>query len=150
MKVYVDTGGWVAYFDAADYFHTVMDGFFRQTLQNRAHQLFTSDAVIIETVTHLRYTVGANEAVAAFDKLRLLQRQRLLVVFATTDDILQRARDLMAQYADQKLSFVDCISFVLCEAHQIDYAVAVDSDFIIQGLSIVPEELHQLLLQRKS
>jgi hypothetical protein len=148
MKVYVDTGGWIAYFDAADHYHAVFDNFFRETLQNRTHQLFTSDVVIIETATHLRYTVGGTEAVAAFDKLRLLQRQRLLIVFATTDERMQRARDLMAQYVDQKLSFVDCISFALCEAHQIDSVVTVDSHFIVRGLSIVPEDLYQSLLQR--
>ena len=48
MNVYVDTGGWVAYFDQSDRFHTFVTAYLQATLLQATDRLVTSDYVLDE------------------------------------------------------------------------------------------------------
>jgi len=48
MNVYVDTGGWVAYFDQNDRFHTIVASYLQATLLQATDRLVTSNYVLDE------------------------------------------------------------------------------------------------------
>ena len=58
MNVYVDTGGWVAYFDQSDRFHPLVTSYLQALLLQAVDHLVTSDYVLDETVSYLRYHVS--------------------------------------------------------------------------------------------
>jgi hypothetical protein len=147
MNMYVDTGGWVAYFDRSDHFHSIVKPYLQEALLQGADHLATSDYVFDETVTYLRYHVSQTTALIAFRTLSALAKANRITMFEINWGIRDRAGEILEQFRDQAFSFTDCTSFALCEAHQIQYAVTVDKDYVIFGLVILPEELARLVLQ---
>lgn len=141
QPLFVDTGAWIAYFDKSDQAHPVFKNCLSVAVAGTGWLLHTSDYVIDETVTFLRYHVSYTTACVALDRLRELGTAGLLVCHEIDQVLRQRAEALFRQYDDQKFSFTDCTSFVLCRMHQIHHVVTVDSDFRILGFLIVPQDI---------
>ena len=129
MKAFVDTGGWVAYFDKDDKYHRDIKQFFQDVFQRKQYRLVTSDYVLDESLTFLRYNVGHATAVTAFNRIRAMVQQRIIDWLTVDEDIIQRAGEIFIKYDDQKFSFTDCTSFALCERERITHTVAVDKHF---------------------
>ena len=146
MNVYVDTGGWVAYFDQSDRFHSLVTSYIQAALLQAADRLVTSDYVLDETVSYLRYHVSHATAFTALRTLSALAQTRRITMYEVNRETRTRAGHIFAQLRDHMFSFTDCTSFALCEAHSIQHAVTVDKDFVIFGLVILPEELARLVL----
>jgi predicted nucleic acid-binding protein len=49
-----------------------------------------------------------------------------------------KAVDLFAKFADQEVSFTDCISFVLMRRNKLDQAFTFDRHFAVAGFEVVP------------
>jgi predicted nucleic acid-binding protein len=139
--LFVDTGAWVAYFDKSDKGHAVFKNCLSRVVTGTAWRLHTSDYVIDETVTFLRYHTDHTTACTALDRMRELEAAGLLLCHSVDKVLRQRAEDIFRQYKDQEFSFTDCTSFALCQAHQIRHVATVDNDFRIFGFLIVPEDV---------
>jgi len=148
MNIYVDTGGWVTYFDQSDRFHPIVKPYLQADILRAADHLTTSDYVLDETVTYLRYHVSYETALTAFRTLTGLAQANRITMLEIDGNLRDRAGQILEQFHDQAFSFTDCTSFALCEAYEIQHAVTVDKDFVIFGLVILPEELAQLVLQQ--
>lgn len=146
MNVFVDTGGWVAYYDRSDRFHPLVTSYLQAIFLQAADRLMTSDYILDETVSYLRYHVSHTTALTALRTLNALAQVGRLVMFEVTGEIRTRAGQIFERFRDHTFSFTDCTSFALCEAHHIQHAVTVDKDFVIFGLVIVPEELARSVL----
>jgi predicted nucleic acid-binding protein len=146
MNVYVDTGAWVAYFDRSDRFHPLVTPYLQATLRQAVDRLVTSDYVLDETVSYLRYHVSHATALTAFQALSALAQAQRLTMLEVNRDTRKRAGQIFEQFHEHTFSFTDCTSFALCEVHHIQYAVRVDKDFVIFGLIILPEELARSVL----
>ena len=146
MNVYVDTGGWVAYFDQSDRCHTLVTSYLQATLLHATDRLVTSDYVLDETVSFLRYHVSHAAALTALRTLSALAQVHRITMYEVNGEIRTRAGHIFEQFHDQTFSFTDCTSFAICEAHHIQHAVTVDKDFVIFGLVILPEELARSVL----
>jgi uncharacterized protein len=146
MNVYVDTGGWVAYFDQSDRFHRLVTSYVQATLLQAVDHLVTSDYVHDETVSYLRYHASHATALTAFRTLSALAQTHRMTMLEVNREIRTRAGHIFEQFHDQTFSFTDCTSFALCEAHHIQHAVTVDKDFVIFGLVILPEALARFVL----
>jgi len=103
--------------------------------------LHTSDYIIDETVTFLRYHTSHATACAALDNFRDLTVAGLLLCHGIDKALCRRAEEIFRQYKDQAFSFTDCTSFALCQAHHIRHVATVDSDFRVFGLLIVPADV---------
>ena len=108
--------------------------------------LVTSDYVLDETVSYLRYHVSHATALTAFRTLSALAQTHRMTMLEVNREIRTRAGHIFEQFHDQTFSFTDCTSFALCEAHHIQHAVTVDKDFVIFGLVILPEALARFVL----
>ena len=141
QPLFVDTGGWIAYFDKSDKDHAVFRDCFSRVVSGTAWRFHTSDYIIDETVTFLRYHASHATACSALDNFRDLGAAGLLVTLNINGAISARAEEIFRQYKDQTFSFTDCTSFALCQAYNIRHAATVDSDFRIFGLLVVPEDV---------
>jgi len=47
-------------------------------------------------------------------------------------------RWIIRKYADQSVSFTDCVSFALLERHNIKCAISFDRHFAIAGFAVEP------------
>ncbi len=146
MNVYVDTGGWVPYFDRSDRFHPLVTSYVQATLLQAIDHLLTSDYVLDETVSYLRYHVSHATALTVFRALSTLTQPHRMTMLEVNGERRSRAGHIFEQFHDQTFSFTDCASFALCEAHHIQHAVTVDKDFVIFGLVILPEALARFVL----
>ena len=108
MKVFLDTGAFLALADEDDKYHSAATTVYAELLQAKA-QLLTSNFVLSETYTLIRLKVGHSAAVEfmkSFDHTGI----RILRV---SEAIEQTAKTIFLRYDDKDFSFVDCTSFVL-------------------------------------
>lgn len=67
----------------------------------------------------------------------LLRSTSLVVLRPDADDELAALR-CFEKYADQRVSFTDCISFVLMQKHQIPCVFSFDRHFALAGFELQP------------
>ena len=137
MRTFVDTGGWVAYFNPSDEHHQAALAFIDGVLESRDDRLVTVEDVVVETVTVLRYKEGHAIATQALDGLLALMRSGSIGLYWTDRELLAWAAETFRKFDDQAFSMTDCISFALCKALGITQAVTPDSHFEIMGITRV-------------
>ena len=138
-SVFVDTGGWIAVAVGTDDHHTIAAFCYRDLLA-RNMPLITSDYVLDETITRVRYDVGHRQAVEFLELIEEAEKLGFLRIMHVDEDVLEAARDLFKRYSDQVFSFTDCTSFVLCQNERIQTAFAFDHHFSIFGLTVIPAD----------
>jgi len=112
--VFVDTGGWIAVAEPADTYHDVAKPYYERLLMRRI-PMFTSNYVIDETMTRIRYDAGHVQACRFYDLYEKTEGRRLITTLWVDEDIARQAWQIFGKYSDQKLSFTDSTSFVICK-----------------------------------
>lgn len=136
MIVWVDTSAWIALLTRNDQHHS--DALAIQArLRQQRMKLLTSDYIVDETVTWLRYRVSHTAAVAFWETTL---RSTLVEVMPINRDLLEAAWGIFKKYADQELSFTDCTSFALMRARNLKQAFTFDRHFLYVGFEILPFE----------
>ena len=107
--VFVDTAGWVACADGADPAH-VRCGAARDTVLEGGQTLVTTDFVVDETLTLLRFRLGLDAADAWWQQVDRSSRLRWERI---DSDRFDKARHLFFHYRDKDFSFTDCTSFAV-------------------------------------
>jgi len=124
LKVFLDTGAFLALADEDDNYHTPAKSIYSDLLLSKA-QLLTSNFVLSETYTLIRSKVSHRAAVEfmkGFD-------QTGIKVLRVGEAIERTAKVIFVRYDDKDFSFVDCTSFALIDHHRLDHAFAFDSHF---------------------
>jgi len=127
--IFLDTDAFLARYLRKDRFHEkALKGW--KILQERGDRCFTSNFVLDET-----FTLLARKANSAFavDRARSLLSSRALTVLRPTFEDEIEAVEVFSKYADQKVSFTDCISFVLMKRNRIQKAFSFDRHFSLAG-----------------
>jgi len=137
MRAFVASGGWVAYFNPADEHYRAALAYIGSALERGDVTLVTSTAVLIETVTVLRYREGHHIAARALAGLTGLMDARTVDFHWPDAGLLDRASRIFRKYHDQAFSLTDCLSFALCQSLGITQAVTPDSHFEIMGIARV-------------
>lgn len=132
--IFIDTGAFLARYIERDQYHDAATEHW-QTLRSDRRLLFTSNFVLDETFTLLArrstYQFAAQRAGNLFES-------RSLSILRPDEDDEPAALGLFHKYADQKVSFTDCISFVLMKKHSIRSVFSFDSHFTLAGFDIEP------------
>jgi len=134
-KLFIDTGAFLAKEIAADQYHREAVMFWARVADEEP-QLFSTEHVLDETATLLGRRVhhawaadwGADVLAAGIEWLS-----------ASPDDH-QEAFKLMRKFADQGVSYTDCISFVLMKRENIRDAFTFDNHFSAAGFRSNPFE----------
>src|SRR5450756_947882 len=100
--LFVDTAGWVACADGADPAH--------DAAREAGQTLVTTDCVVDETLTLIRFRLGLAAARAWWEQVDRSPRLRWSRIDGERFD---KARELLFQYRDKDFSFTDCTSFVV-------------------------------------
>jgi len=124
LKVFLDTGAFLALADEDDDYHTAARSIHAGLLQSRV-QLLTSNLVLAETYTLIRFKVSHHAAVEFMKRFD----QTKIKVLRVTESIEQTAKAIFVRYDDKDFSFVDCTSFALIDHQRLDHAFAFDSHF---------------------
>lgn len=100
--------------------------------------LLTSNLVIAETATRLRYDAGLPAALGFRGLVdEAVSAGRLLVRHADAN-LESRGWDVMARYADLALSFTDCVGAVTAKEGSAAAVFGLDADFRVLGFVLEP------------
>ncbi|MGH3048595.1 MAG: type II toxin-antitoxin system VapC family toxin [Gaiellaceae bacterium] len=135
--VYVDTGALIALIWKRDRAHGRVREHYRR-LRAQRDGLLTSNLVLAETATRLRYDAGLPAALAFKEVVEEAVATGALSVRYADPDLDGRAWQLMEQYADRALSFADCVGAVTARDGRADAVFGLDADFSILGFALEP------------
>ncbi len=134
MRLLVDTGAWFALNNRDDRWHRAAVSFV-QALAREPVVLYTTDYIIDEAVTLLRFRASHPQAVAFLDSLvenpNVIRKQ-------VTDSLLAKAEEIFRRYRDKRWSFTDCVSFAFMDEMGLEDAFAFDSNFSQYGKILHP------------
>ena len=133
--IFVDTGAWIAISNPRDQHHHEAVAIYND-LRHRETQLLTTDYVIDETITRLRYDENHRMAVLFLRHIEHLETVTDVVLVAIDNDLFEKAKALFRQYNSARLSFTDCTSFVVCHENNIREAFAFDQHFPMMGIDL--------------
>jgi len=134
MKLFVDTSAWFALNNRKDRNHKHAREF-AASLKGSPVLLLTTDYIVDETLTLLRFKVSHREAVAF---LRLFSQSPHVIREQVTPEHLKRAEDIFSRFRDKQWSFTDCVSFAFMEERGLKDAFAFDINFSQFGMRVHP------------
>lgn len=132
--IFVDTGAFVARWVERDQHHAEARAGWEE-LKRRRLQCATSSSVLDETLTLLGRRIS--HAFAA-ERGRNLWASSVLHIWRAERQDELAALELFAKYADQRVSFTDCISFALMRRHRARQAFTFDRHFELAGFQRWP------------
>ena len=133
--IFVDTGAWIAISNPKDQHHREAVTIYNR-IQQRKIYFLTTDYVIDETITRLRYDTNHSLAIMFLSHIEMLVETGVLTVVEINKDVFAAAKALFRQYDSARLSFTDCTSFVVCRENNITEAFAFDQHFAMMGIDL--------------
>lgn len=135
--IYVDTGAFIALIWRRDRAHgSVRDHFLR--LREARDLLLTSDAVIGETVTRLRYDAGLKAVLAFRNIIEEAVASGGLVVRDGDAPLRAAAFEVMERYPSLSLSYADVVGAAVGREARVDAVFGLDNDFRVMGFTLEP------------
>jgi hypothetical protein len=125
MKIFVDTSAWLALNDRNDQYHSEALSKLNIVTKQKI-ELITSEYVVDESITIIRYRVSHKAAVVFGDSL---MNSTIVTVADITEEERFKAWMLFKKYDDKELSFTDCASFALMNKLRLRKAFAFDDHF---------------------
>lgn len=125
MKIFTDTGAFIALTDADDEHHKAARTFYQEAKEKGA--LFvTTNFVICETMNYLRARVSHSSSVFFRENIK---KSGIIRITAVTPLIEEAAFNIFRKYEDKAFSFTDCTSFAVMNALKLNMAFAFDKHF---------------------
>ena len=137
MRTFVDTSAWVAIVDDSDKYHHEAKSHYLQLLKRKT-DLLTSNYVLAETYTWLRYHTNHSYAVRFHQMVTSAEKLRTLEILWINRDMADAAWEIFERYSAQLFSFTDCTSFVLARRVKVKEVFAFDEDFTVMGFVTRP------------
>ena len=131
-EVFVDTSAWLALNDKTDEYHnrSVSKG---SEIKKQRTELITSEYIIDESITLVRYRVSHHAAVIFGGALLL---SSIVKIIDITNEDRFKAWEIFKRYWDKELSFTDCTSFAVMERLKLKKAFTFDEHFKKVGFEI--------------
>jgi len=135
MKLFVDTGAFIALTDADDENHKAAAVFYRNA-KEKGTRFVTTNFVVCETLNYLRARISHNIAVLFRENLK---KSRFIEIVTVTPSIEDTAFTIFKQYTDKDFSFTDCTSFAIIRSLKLKNAFAFDRHFDqFEGIGRLP------------
>jgi uncharacterized protein len=130
---FVDTSAYFALFYDQDRHHREAAETWR-FIENEGIQIITSNHVLDELATLLArrtsYAYSANRLTEIYESDIKIARSNLIIE--------KESISLFLKYADQKISFTDCVSFVLMDNLYLKKSFTFDRHFFFAGFHVEP------------
>lgn len=131
--IFVDTGAFLARYLASDAHHKRALRLWKK-VELSGVRLVTSNHVIDETLTLLGRRASYDFAA---DRGQELYQSRALAILRTVEEEELLGLELFRKFADQEVSFTDCISFTLMRKAGIGTAFSFDRHFALAGFKLL-------------
>ncbi|MGH8875598.1 MAG: type II toxin-antitoxin system VapC family toxin [Acidimicrobiia bacterium] len=135
--VYVDTGAFIAHLWARDRAYRAVHEHWRR-LRAANDLLITSDLVVAETATRLRYDAGLPAMVSFRELLDEAVTSGLLRIWESDQALRETAFAIIVQYGDLSLSYADGVGAAVARESQADAVFGLDHHFRIMGFALEP------------
>jgi len=137
--IFTDTGAWIALLDKSDRYHDEAVLIYSK-LKQKKEKFLTTDYVIDETVTRLRYDSTHCIAVKFLELIENAEQSGILKIIRIDEKIYRDAVSIFCKYDTAVLSFTDCTSFAVCRDYNIYKAFAFDQHFTMMNISLCSEQ----------
>ncbi|MBW1715147.1 MAG: PIN domain-containing protein [Deltaproteobacteria bacterium] len=137
IPVFIDTGALIAMAATRDRFHKQAASYYRRLSREKV-PLITSNYVLVETYTRIRYDDGHAKAIIFHSLIQEAIEVGRLHLEWVTPAIHQEAWAIFEDYADQAFSLVDCTSFVIASHAGVKEAFGFDEHFNTMGFILRP------------
>jgi uncharacterized protein len=135
MRLFVDTGAFIALTDADDENHKAAAAFYRNAKENGA-RFVTTNFVVCETMNYLRARISHHIAVLFHETLK---KSGLIEIIPVSPSVEDAAFVIFKRYSDKDFSFIDCTSFSAMRSLKLKTAFAFDKHFEqFEGISRLP------------
>jgi predicted nucleic acid-binding protein len=135
--VLVDSGAWIALGSPRDTYHDAAARHY-EGLAARGTRLVTTNYVVAETATNLRYGAGLRNALAFKAMLERTAAKGVLHVVWIDPRLEADGWSVMRQFASVKLSLTDATSAAAAQRRRIREVFGFDRDFEALGLRVAP------------
>jgi predicted nucleic acid-binding protein len=132
--IFIDTGAFLARYLRNDQYHLRAVTIW-QKLALYHDSCITSNFVLDETFTLLGRRAGHGFAV---QRAKNIYASQALTISRPDREDEIRALQFFSKYADQHVSFTDCISFVLMKRQKINRIFSFDRHFELAGFQTIP------------
>lgn len=135
--LFVDTSAFLALVNEKDNNHLAATRFLEEIKNGKVKikKIITSDYIIDETLTRIRYAVGHNEAVGWGQDIIA---SNVVEKVGVGRELFEPAWELFMTYEDKKLSFTDSTSFAIMKMRGIEKVFSFDDDFERVGFKLLP------------
>ena len=133
MNIFVDTSAWLAMNDKNDQYFSQAGEKIREIKAKRI-ELVTSEYIIDESITLIRFRISYNSAMIFGDSIL---NSNIIKILDVTKSDRQKAWEIFKKYRDKELSYTDCISFTLMKSNRIERAFTFDEHFKQIGFKII-------------
>lgn len=135
--LFVDTSAFLALVNEKDDNHLAATMFLEEIMKGKVKikKIITSDYIIDETLTRIRYVVGHKEAVEWGQDIIA---SNVVEKVGVERELFEPAWELFKTYDDKKLSFTDCTSFAIMKTRGIEKVFSFDDDFERVGFKLLP------------
>ena len=137
IPVFIDTGALIAMAVTRDRFHKQAATYYRRLSREKV-PLITSNYVLVETYTRIRYDDGHAKVITFHSLIQEAIGVGRLHLEWVTPAIHQEAWAIFEDYADQAFSLVDCTSFVIASHAGVKEAFGFDEHFNTMGFILRP------------
>lgn len=125
MKIFIDTGAFIALTDADDENHMTAKTFYKDVTE-KGTRFITTNFVVCETMNYLRARVSHKVAVIFRENLK---KSGFIKIINIASPIEDAAFNVFKKYSDKDFSFTDCTSFSVMKSLKINKAFAFDRHF---------------------
>ena len=130
--IFIDTNVFIARYVSSDQYHEKTRKSLNKAFK-KLQKVYTSNFVIDETLTllarrtHYSFAADTGRKIYESSFITILRPDRI-------DEV--KALNLMEKYADQRISFTDCVSFALMQRYRIKQVFTFDHHFQLAGFSL--------------
>lgn len=128
MKVFLDTGFFLAFFIASEKYHAAAVKKYKQYREGRA-LFYSSTYILDELYTRLIYDFGRNETLKIIRRLNESLEKEEILLLEIDGMVFKKAREALIKFAEHRISFTDAATFILYKELKLDEVFTLDSDF---------------------
>ena len=128
MKVFIDTGVFIAYFIKQERYHFDVVSKYKFYRQQKA-TLLTSDYILDELMTWFSAKQSKQILEKLISAIQKMQDLGEIKVLSVDQVIFKKAQDALLKFSEHKISFTDATSFCLYKDFNLDAIFTLDGDF---------------------
>ena len=134
--MFIDTGAFFARYRSDDDHHvSAVERWKKIALARRP--CVTTSFIVAEAITLLSREFGCS---IAAERARAIYASTVITVINPSEEDQLLAIDLLERYADQRVYFVDCVSFVIMRRQKLKTAFGFDRHFKMAGFGLWPKQ----------